>query len=72
MLYNFAITFTNWESMNAPCVNEHSLTNTPKLILFVIILTTSVFFFYQAYYKQQWDIEIKIEYTVNIIGLVLC
>jgi len=68
-IYNIYITISYWERMVLKCINEDRSVGYPKLILSIIIITSSLFFFYQAYIKQKWDIEIRIEYTIYVISL---
>jgi len=58
--------------MTKTCVNEDRAVGTPKTILNLVIITSSLFFFYQAFIKQKWDIELRLEYTIFIIFLALC
>jgi len=71
IVYSIIITITKWDSMERTCVNEHQSVGMPKTILNGVIAVSSLFFFYQAYYKQKWDIEFKIEYTIFILGIIL-
>jgi len=71
-VYNIVITITNWNSMNSPCVNEHVMVGTPKLLLNIVIIVSSFFMLYQAYIKQKWDREIKIEYTTFVVVDFIC
>jgi len=72
IVYSIYISITSWDTMKSSCANEHKEVGTPKTILNSFIITTSFFLFYQAYYKQKWDIEIKIEYTIYVIALLIC
>jgi len=71
IVYSIIISITKWDGMERACVNEHQSVGMPKVILNGVVAVSSLFFFYQAYYKQKWDIELKIEYTIFIIGIVL-
>jgi len=55
-----------------PCLNESGLISLPKIVLNGVIITSSGYLFYQAYYKQKWDREIKIEYTIFVFICILC
>jgi len=55
-----------------PCINEIKDLSVPKIVLNGIIFTTSIYLFHQAYYKQKWDKDIKIEYTCFVIISVFC
>jgi len=72
VVYSVIISITNWDRMTKTCVNEDRAVGTPKTILNLVIITSSLFFFYQAFIKQKWDIELRLEYTIFIIFLALC
>jgi len=77
-VHSLVITIQYWNgkdgqnSMKEACVNDHSSVGAPKMILNVAIMLSSIFFFYQAYYKQKWDKEIKIEYTIFVAVTSFC
>eukprot|EP00833_Pecoramyces_ruminatium_P017260 jgi/Orpsp1_1/1191292/evm.model.d7180000084719.1 len=62
----------NWNELKRTCPNERKEITYPKLITNIVIYISSIFMFYQAYIKQKWDREFKIEYTVIIIVQALC
>jgi len=71
-MYNIYITISYWDRMVFKCINEDRSVGTPKLVLSIIIITSSIYFFYQAYFKQKWDKEIRVEYSIYILGLLVC
>ena len=58
--------------MKNSCPNEAKKVGTPKLILCICIIISSMFLLYQAYFKQKWDMEIRVEYSVYVIGITIC
>jgi len=70
--YSIIITITKWEEMKGSCPNEAKNVGTPKLVLCICIIISSTFLLYQAYIKQKWDMEIRIEYTIYVIGIIIC
>jgi len=74
-IHSTVITILFWngdESMKKPCVNDHDQVAAPKMFLNIAILTSAVYLLYQAYHKQKWDKEIKIEYTVFVLLDAFC
>ncbi|ORX82373.1 hypothetical protein BCR32DRAFT_292684 [Anaeromyces robustus] len=69
--YSIYITASDWDTMTSSCVNEHRAVGTPKTILVSFILTSSIFLFYESFYKQKWDIEIKIEFVIFTVYLAI-
>jgi len=72
IFYSIIMTIKMWDKMTIPCVNELREVSMPRIIGNFAIILSSIFFFYQAYYNQKWDIEIRVEYTVFIVSLVVC
>ncbi|ORX61094.1 hypothetical protein BCR36DRAFT_341330 [Piromyces finnis] len=72
IIYTTIITITNFSEMKRACVNEHKVVGTPKLVLNILICVSSLYLFYQAYIKQKWDKELKIEYTTFVIVDFIC
>jgi len=72
VIYNIIITIQLKDDLKNPCVNEHKQVGTSRLYLNIFIIVTSLYVLYQAYFKQRWDIEIKVEYTVYIITTIIC
>jgi len=72
LVYYLFITIKDWDAMMEPCINESKDVSIPKIVFNGITFTTSIYLFYQAYYKQKWDIDIKIEYTSFILVSLFC
>jgi len=72
IVYSIILTIKKWDDMKSSCPNEDKSVGAPKLILCICIILSSIFLLYQAYYKQKWDIEIKIEYTLYVVVMIIC
>ncbi|OUM69212.1 hypothetical protein PIROE2DRAFT_2915 [Piromyces sp. E2] len=72
LFYNIYVTINQSDLMGSSCVNENRMVSTPKLVLCSVIVASSFFLFYQAYKKQKWDREIRVEYLVFIVSLIMC
>jgi len=71
-VYNVVITVLFWNSMKISCVNEIKYVSYPKLALNITIFISSFYLLYQAYRKQKWDREIKIEFTFFVLTSLIC
>ncbi|OUM69164.1 hypothetical protein PIROE2DRAFT_2855 [Piromyces sp. E2] len=53
-------------------INKRIKMSVPKLILNIVVVIHSIYMLNQAYRKQKWDIELRIEYTAFIIVIIFC
>jgi len=58
--------------MKKACPNEDKEVGTPKSVLCYLIIISSGFFLYQAYIKQKWDLELRVEYTIYVLAIIIC
>lgn len=76
-IYYTILTIRYWDpdqgtGMLDACPNEFKDVNRPKIALSVCIIVTSFYMFYEAYYKQKWDMELRIEYTIFVLMDAIC
>ncbi len=72
IIYYTIITIQDWTILKSRCINEKIKMSVPKLLLNIVIIIHSIYMLFQAYCRQKWDKELRIEYTAFIVTIVLC